>query len=83
MFISSNQLDDIENKNTEKEFDDQIEIENYGQHIFEFVNVPSHLRLFSRRSMEPLHFVVVTEKGVADKLLKDCYDHVIKIGGWS
>ena len=30
--------------------------------------------------MESLCFVVVTEKGVADKLSKDCYDHDINIG---
>ena len=30
--------------------------------------------------MEPLYFVVVREKGVADKLLKDCHDHVINEG---
>ena len=27
-----------------------------------------------------IYFVKVTEKGVADKLLKDCYNHVINIG---
>ena len=27
-----------------------------------------------------MYFVEVTEKGVADKLLKDCYNHVINIG---
>ena len=77
---SSYQLDDIENTNTEEEFDDQTEIENYREHIFEFVDAPSYMTPFSGRSMEPLYFVVVTEKRVADKLLKDCYDHVINIG---
>ena len=33
-------LDDIENTNAKEEFDDQTEIKNYGQHIFEFVNAP-------------------------------------------
>ena len=73
-------MDDIKNTNTEEEFEDQTETENYGQHIFEFVDVPSHVTLFSRRSMEPLYFVVVTKKGVADRLLKDWYDHAINIG---
>ena len=30
--------------------------------------------------MEPLYFVFVEEKGVADKLLKDSYDHTIDVG---
>ena len=76
---SSNQLDDIKNTNTEEEFDDQTEIENYGQHIFKFVGAPLYVALFSGRSMELLYFVVVMEKGVAGKLLKECYDHVINI----
>ena len=77
---SSNQLGDIDNKNTEEEFDDQNETENYGQHIFEFVDGPSCVTLFSGRSIEPLYFAVVTEKGVADKKLKDCYNHAINTG---
>ena len=76
---SSNHLDDIENTNTEEEFDVQTETDNYGQHIFEFVDAPLYVTLFSRRSIKSLYFVVVMEKGVADKLLKDCYDHVIDI----
>ena len=69
---SSTQLDDIENTDTEEEFDGQTEIEYYGQHIFEFVDALLYVTLLSGRSMEPLYFVVVTEKGVADELLKDC-----------
>ena len=77
---SSVQLDDIENTNAEEEFDEQTEIENYAQHIFEFVNASLSVILFSVRSMKPLYLVVVTEKGATDKLLKDCYDHVFNIG---
>ena len=51
---SSAQLDDVKNTNAEKEIDDQTEIENYGQHIFEFVNAPLSVILFSVRSMKPL-----------------------------
>ena len=76
---SSNQSDGIENTNTEEEFDDQTEIKNYGQPIFEFADAPSYVTRFSGRSMEPLYFVVVTEKGVPVKLLKDSYDHFINI----
>ena len=77
---SSSQLGDIDNKNTEEEFDDQNKTENCGQHIFEFVHGPSCVTLFSGRSIELLYFAVVTEKGVADKKLKDCYNHTINTG---
>ena len=30
--------------------------------------------------MEPLYFVLVKEKGVADEVMKDCYDHVMSVG---
>ena len=51
-------MDDIKNTNTEEEFDNQTEIENYGQHIFKFVGAPLYVALFSGRSMELLYFVV-------------------------
>ena len=54
----------ISKTQTQEEFDDQTEIENYGQHSFEFADAPSYVAHFSGRSMEPLYFVVVTEKGV-------------------
>ncbi len=70
-----------QNKQTQrKKFEGSNEIADYGQHIFEFVNVLSYVTLHSGRLMEPLYFVVVKEKGVADKLLRDCYDHVINNG---
>ena len=47
-------LDNIENTNAKEEFDNQTEIENYGQHIFEFVNAPLSVILFSVRSVKPL-----------------------------
>ena len=47
---------------------------------FEFVDTLSYVTLLKGRSMEPLYFVVVMEKGVAEKLLEDCYDHVINTG---
>ena len=73
-------MDDIENTNTEDEFENQTEIDNYGQHIFEFVDALLYVKLFRGTSMEPLHFVVVTQKEVAGKMLKDCYNHIINIG---
>ena len=30
--------------------------------------------------MEPLYFVFVEEKGLTDKMLRDCFDHVINVG---
>ena len=73
-------MDDIENTNTEDEFENQTEIDNYGQHIFEFVDALLYVTLFRGTSMEPLHFVVVTQEEVAGKMLKDCYNHIINIG---
>ena len=41
-----------------KEFDDQTEIENYGQNIYEFVDAPSYVTVFCGGSIKSLHFVV-------------------------
>ena len=59
---------------------DEAEIDSYGDHIFNFVDVPSYVTLVSGRSTEPLYFVFVKEKGLADKMLRDCFDHVINVG---
>ena len=59
---------------------DEAEIDSYGDHIFNFVDVPSYVTHVSGRSTEPLYFIFVKEKGLADKMLRDCFDHVINVG---
>ena len=73
------QSDEMETLNLEEEFVDSSNIENYGQHIFEFIDIPSNITLVSGRTMEPLYFVLVKEKGVAGEVMKDCYDHVMSV----
>ena len=58
---------------------DEAEIDSYGDHIFNFVDVPSYVIHVSGRSTEPLYFIFVKEKGLADKMLRDCFDHVINV----
>ena len=74
------QSDEIETLNLEEEFVDSSNIENYGQHIFEFIDIPSYITLVSGRTMKPLYFVLVKEKGVAGEVMKDCYDHIMSVG---
>ena len=74
------QSDEMETLNLEEEFVDSSNIENYGQHTFEFIDIPSYITLASGRTMETLYFVLVKEKGIAGEVMKDCYDHVMSVG---
>ena len=47
------------------------------QQLFEFVEAPSFVTLLTGSQVEPLYFVEITEKGVAQSRLSDIYDHVI------
>ena len=75
----SNELHEEECNQIERERYHEAEIDSYGDHMFNFVDVPSYVTLVSGRSMEPLYFVFVKEKGLADKVLRDCFDHVINV----
>ena len=76
---SSSELSDDADDNAEEEFEEK-EYESCGHHIFDFVEMPSCVTLISGRSTEPLYFVLVKEKGIAEELLRDGFDHVINIG---
>ena len=73
------EFNEIEDTIEDGEIDNPVEIEDY-EHIFDFVETPSYITLLSGRTLEPLYFVFVEEKGVADKLLIDSYDHTIDVG---
>ena len=76
---SKSELSDDADNNAEEEFEEK-EYESYGHHICNFVEILSCLTLVSERSIEPLHFVLVKEKGIAEEFLRDDFDHVINIG---
>ena len=71
------QSGEMETLHLEEEFVDSSNTENYGQHIFEFIDIPWYI---GGRTMEPLYFVLVKEKGVAGEVMKDCYDRVMSAG---
>ena len=48
--------------------------------IYSILLMFHHVTLVSGRSAEPLYFVFVKEKELADKMLRDCFDHVINVG---
>ena len=50
------------------------------EHIFEFITVPSFLSLYSGNSIDPLYFVHVTGKGVAEEDMPDPYGHFVQKG---
>ena len=51
--------------------------EDRGQHVFEFVSIPSFVAVVSYNSCEPVYIIKVTEKGLAKDELKDCFGLVI------
>ena len=61
---------------------DEKEYESYVHHILDFVEIPSSVTLISGRSIEPLYFVLVKEKGITEELLKKAsiFNHVNNIG---
>ena len=61
-------------------YDDGNDDADRDEQIFEFVQVPSFVTLFTGSNTEPLNFVQVTEKGISEKKLSDPYGHVILPG---
>ena len=45
------------------------------QQAFEFAEAPSFVVLLTSSQVEPLYFVQITEKGVAESRLSDIYGH--------
>ena len=48
--------------------------------VFDFIEVPSFVTLFTGNKNEPLYFVKITEKGTAGKDIDDAYGHLIQKG---
>ena len=61
-------------------FDDENAEGDREQQVFEFVEAPSFLTLLTGSQVEPLNFVQITEKGIAESRLSDIYGHVILPG---
>ena len=57
--------------------DEQDEDVDKNQQMFDFVDVPSFVSLFTGHPVEPLYFAKVVEKGAAVEDMKDVYDHAI------
>ena len=55
--------------------DEEFDAIDKTEQIFDFLDVPSFVSLFSGNQNEPLYFVKVTEKGTAQKDLTDPYGH--------
>ena len=64
---------EVEDTNSEAElFNDEIE---QTEQIFDFIIVSSFISLYSESSIEPLYFVQVTGKGVAEEDISNPYGH--------
>ena len=53
-----------------------------NQQVFDFVEVPSYVSLITGNIVEPLYFVKITEKGIAEIDMYDPYNHFIGKGEW-
>ena len=69
--------DDVESYDESDDDDDGID--RTGQ-IFNFVDVPSFISLFSGSPNEPLYFVKIVEKGTTSEDITDRYGHFISAG---
>ena len=58
-------------------FDDENAEGNREQQVFEFVEAPSFVTLLIGSQVEPLYFIQIIEKGVAEPRFSDIYGHVI------
>ena len=72
--------DSVKERSTVKtDLDDDDEVDQSEQ-MYDFVEVPSFVSLFSGRTIEPLYFMKVLEKGVATDNLSDPYNRFIARG---
>ena len=60
-------------------FCDSDEIVNKS-YILEFVDVPSFIAVLSNNLNEPVYFIKVEEKGIAECELRDRFGHVVLVG---
>ena len=72
---------DSKEEHSEVEIDDYFadeELDSYQEEqIFDFIEIPSFATLFTGVSCEPLYFVKVVSKGIADERLSDSWAHLI------
>ncbi len=60
--------------------DDDDDGVDRSEQVFDFIEVPSYVSLFTGNRNEPLYFVQINEKGIADTDLTDPYGHFIASG---
>ena len=53
---------------------------NRDEQIFDFVDIPSFVTLFTGANVEPLYFLKITEKGISDGTLTDTWGHAVLPG---
>ena len=70
--------DDVESYDESDDDDDGID--KRTEQIFNFVDVPSFISLFSGSPNKPLYFVKIVEKGAASEDITDRYGHFISAG---
>ena len=58
-------------------FDEELD---QSEQIFDFITAPSFVSLYSDNSIEPLYFVQITGKGVAEDHISDPYGHFVAKG---
>ena len=72
---------DSKEEHSEVEIDDYFADEeldsNQDEQIFDFIEIPSFVTLFTGVSSEPLYFVKIVSKGIADERLSDSWGHLI------
>ena len=61
----------------DEDFDGETFDADQDEQIFEFVEVPSFVTLFTGITAEPLYFVQLKENRISEKKLSDAYGHVI------
>ena len=54
--------------------------EERGQHVYEFVVIPSFVAVVSYNSCEPGYIIKINVKGTAKEETKDCYRHSLAPG---
>ena len=67
-------------KDNEEYLDDEEFEVNRDEQIFDFVEIPSFVTLFTGVNAEPLYFLKITEKGISDGNLTDTRGHVVLPG---
>ena len=67
-------------KNNEEYLDDEEFEGNRDEQIFDFVEIPSFVTLFTGVNAEPLYFLKITKKGISNRTLTDTSGHVVLPG---